>query len=49
MANPYTKFEVCSLGRSGYISQGEKLQNGSPDPYLAPFREDFSWAGWDLL
>jgi len=29
--------------------RGVKFKNGSPDPDHAPFREDFSSAGWDFL
>ena len=33
----------------GDITWGVKFKNGSPDSDHAPFREDFSFAGWDLL
>ena len=46
MADPCTKFEVSSVSRCGDITWGVKFLNGSPDPVHAPFREDFSSAGW---
>ena len=49
MADPCTKFEVSSVSRCGDFTWGVKFQNGSADPDYAPFREDFSSAGWDLL
>jgi len=44
-----TRFEVSSVSRCGVITWGVKFKNGSTDPDHAPFREDFSSAGWDLL
>jgi len=41
MADQSTKFEVSSIGRCGYIAWGVKFYKESPDPYHAPFREDF--------
>ena len=49
MADPCTKVEVSSISGCGEITRGVKIQNGSPNPDHAPFREDFSSAGWDLL
>jgi len=49
MADPCTKFEVSSIRRCGDFTCGGKFKNGSADPDHAPFREDFSSAGWDLL
>jgi len=34
---PYTKFEVYSFSRSGYILGGSKKLNGSRDHNHAPF------------
>jgi len=48
MADPCTKFEVSSTGRCGDFIWGVKFSNGSPDPDHAPFRKNFSSAGWDL-
>ena len=49
MADPCTKSEVSSISRCGDITWGVKFQNGLFDPDHAPFREDFSSAGWDVL
>ena len=49
MADPYTKFEVSSISRCGNFTWGVKFQNPSPDHDHAPFMEDFSLAGWELL
>jgi len=49
MADPCTKVEVSSVCRCGDITWGVKFYNGSTDPDHAPFREDFSSAGCDLL
>ena len=43
------KFEVSSVSRYGDITWGVKFYKGSPDTDHAPFREDFSSAGWDWL
>jgi len=49
MANPYTKFEVSSISRTG-IARGVTFQNGSYDSDHAPFQGwFFSLAEWDLL
>ena len=47
--DPCTKFEVSSVRRCRDITWGVKFYKGLPDPDHAPFREDFSPAGWDLL
>ena len=49
MADLCTKFEVSSTSRFGDITSGVKFLNGLADLDHAPFREDFSSAGWDLL
>jgi len=49
MADLCTKFEVSSVSDCGDITWGVKFYKGSPDHNHAPFREDFSSAGWDLL
>jgi len=48
MTDPCTKFKVSSIS-CGDITRGVKFENWSPDPDHAPFREDFSSAGWNLL
>ena len=37
MVNPYIKFEVSSLSRSGDLTRGVKFDNESRDPHHAPF------------
>jgi len=49
VANQYTKFEVSSFSHTRDISGGVKFENVSRDPDHAPFRDDLSSAGWDLL
>jgi len=50
MANSCTEFEVSSVCRCGDITWGVKFYyKGSPNPDHAPFREDFSSAGWDAM
>jgi len=49
MANPWTKFEVCSFSHSEDISWGVKFENWLLDPNRAPFRDGLSPTGWDML
>ena len=49
MANPCTKFKVCSFSHSEDISWGVKFENCLLDPDHAPFRDDLSPAGWGML
>jgi len=49
MANLCTKLEVSSCSRCRDISVGVKFQNVSRDPDHAPFWDNLSSAGWDLL
>jgi len=49
MVNSCTKIKVFSFGRSRDIPGVFKIVKWSRDHDHAPFRDDFSSAGWDLL